>query len=222
MPFPDSISSRFGQAKVSRPWFAPLTSGSNPRNGSSSMVTANPPSVPFQAMAGIWGEGSGRVILPGEDVAFVPERPYLHAGPLRDTLVHTKLDGAVSDSQALDVLRELGLESLAQSPDGLREVVNWDKQLPLATQQLLVIARVLLSEAKIVVIDHPLSTLTDEDLQMVWAKLRARRVTCFCFGSGEENPAHFDRILRVATDGTWELTSSTSGPPGQPSRMVTA
>jgi len=175
----------------------------------------------FQAMAGVWGEGSGRVILPEDDVAFVPERPYLHAGPLRDTLVHTRHDAAVSDAQVLEVLRDLGLEFLAESPGGLRHVGNWDKQLPLATQQLLVIARVLISGAKVVVLDHLLSTLTDEDLRMVWAKLRARKVTCFCFGSGEENPTDFDRILCVAADGFWTLTDPASERPGQPSRMVT-
>jgi vitamin B12/bleomycin/antimicrobial peptide transport system ATP-binding/permease protein len=175
----------------------------------------------FRAMAGVWGEGSGSVILPDQDVAFVPERPYLHAGSLRDTLVHSRQDHVVDDQQVTAVLGELGLQALAERPAGLHESLNWEKQLPLATQQLLVIARVMLSGARVVVVDHLLSSLTNDDLGMVFAKLRARGVTCFCFGSGEEDPGQFDRVLRIHPDGTWDLTPDVATPPPQPSTIAT-
>ncbi len=161
----------------------------------------------FRAMAGIWAEGSGRVFLPEGDVAFVPERPYLHIGTLRNTLVHSRHDETIRDDEVLAVLRRLGLERLVEESNALHEVVNWDKQLPLGTQQMLVMARVLLSGAQTVVLDHLLSSLTIEDLQKVFSLLRERNVTCFCFGSGEEDPNLFDHILQILPDATWRMTA---------------
>jgi putative ATP-binding cassette transporter len=161
----------------------------------------------FRAMAGIWAEGSGRVLLPEEDVAFVPERPYLHAGTLRNTLVHSRHDETVRDDEVRTILHQLGLERLTTESNALHEIVNWDKQLPLGTQQMLVMARVLLSGTKIVVVDHLLSSLTMDNLLLVFSLLRERKVTCFCFGSGEEDPSQFDHVLRILPDATWQITA---------------
>src|SRR5206468_3790094 len=45
----------------------------------------------FRATAGIWENGSGRIVRPGLDaILFLPERPYLPPGTLRDVLVRTR------------------------------------------------------------------------------------------------------------------------------------
>jgi putative ATP-binding cassette transporter len=164
---------------------------------------ALPPHLPHLTPATV----SGRVLLPEGDVAFVPERPYLHIGTLRNTLVHSRHDETVRDDEVLAVLHRLGLERLVEENNALHEVVNWDKQLPLGTQQMLVMARVFLSGAQAVVLDHLLSSLTTDDLQKVFSLLRERNVTCFCFGSGEEDPNLFDHVLQILPDATWRMTA---------------
>lgn len=161
----------------------------------------------FRAMAGIWNKGTGRISLPDRDhVAFVPERPYHHAGPLRDTLVYIRNDHLVPDEKVTSVLHELGLESLLEREGGLRSTADWDESLPLTTQQMLVIARVLLSGADFVVLDHIHTALAQEDVRKVFAKLRARGVSCICFGSGNDDPLDFHRILTIGASGEWEIS----------------
>jgi putative ATP-binding cassette transporter len=162
--------------------------------------------VLFRAMAGISGNGTGHVILPEGEAAYVPERPYLHSGPLRENLVGES--STISDDQILETLRELELESLAAR--GLDQSLHWDKELSMSTQQLLVIARVLLSGSQVIILDHLLSSLTHAGMLKVFSILRARQLTCFCFGSGEEEIDPFDYVLRVDSEGSWNIESPSS------------
>lgn len=159
----------------------------------------------FRAMAGVWSGGTGSVYLPDRDhIAFVPERPYHHTGTLRDTLVYIRYDHLVPDEKVVSVLRELGLASLVER---VHATANWQEILPLATQQMLVIARVLLSGSDFVVLDHIFTALSPEEVRVVLTKLRARGITCVCFGSGDDDPLDFDHLLSLSQDGTWELIS---------------
>lgn len=160
----------------------------------------------FRAMAGVWNKGTGRIILPDRDhIAFVPERPYHHNGPLRETLVYIRNEHKVSDERVIAVLRELGLESLVDKKDGIHVTANWQEVLPLATQQMLVIARVLLSGADFVVLDHIFTALSTEEVRNVLTKLRTRGVTCVCFGSGVDDPLDFHQMLSLGATGAWEI-----------------
>lgn len=164
--------------------------------------------VLFRAMAGVWSGGTGNVYLPDRDhIAFVPERPYHHNGTLRDTLVYIRYDHLVPDEKVIGVLRELGLESLVERDGGVHATANWQEVLPLATQQMLVIARVLLSGSDFVVLDHIFTALSPEEVRLVLTKLRAKGVTCVCFGGGDDDPLDFDHMLSLGSDGRWELIS---------------
>lgn len=160
----------------------------------------------FRAMAGVWSKGTGNVILPDSDhIAFVPERPYHHSGPLRDTLVYIRRNHLVTDEQVVAILHDLGLESVLEREDGVHASANWEAVLPLATQQMLVIARVLLSRADFVVLDHIFTSLGPDDVRRVLAKLRERGVTCVCFGCGDDDPLDFHQVLSLGPGGSWEI-----------------
>src|SRR5207253_2462138 len=51
----------------------------------------------FRATAGVWEHGSGRIVRPALDaILFLPERPYLPPGTLRDVLVRTGRSGTAA------------------------------------------------------------------------------------------------------------------------------
>src|SRR3989475_13335477 len=59
----------------------------------------------FRATAGIWNHGRGRIVRPGLDaILFLPERPYLPPGTLRDVLVRTGREGVIGDEQIATLL----------------------------------------------------------------------------------------------------------------------
>src|SRR5215510_4627582 len=64
----------------------------------------------FRATSGMWEHGSGRIVRPGLDaILFLPERPYVLPGTLRDVLRPTGQERAIADEPMTTVLRGLGL-----------------------------------------------------------------------------------------------------------------
>jgi putative ATP-binding cassette transporter len=96
----------------------------------------------FKVVAGLWPWGSGRVRLPDHDSAlFLPQRPLLPEGPLREALCYPRSPGHFGDGEARDSLEHVGLGWLVPRLD---DADNWEQALPLQAQQRLGLARALL------------------------------------------------------------------------------
>ncbi len=103
----------------------------------------------FRASAGIWDFGEGRILRPSVDeILFVPERPYLPPGTLRDVVVRAGREGQVTDAVIETALQALGVEALVARNGGYDTEQDWDSVLSLREQQLLAIARVLLARPR--------------------------------------------------------------------------
>lgn len=158
----------------------------------------------FRATAGIWENGTGKVVRPTSDmISFLTERPYLHPGTLRETVVHTRSDKDVSDEQVLHALRLVGLESLPAKAGGLNEPHDWDDMLPLGQQQLLVVARLLISKEEFAVMDRIATTLSPREVAGVLQLLRKTGITYVTFGNSVDDPSLYDAILDLHEDGSW-------------------
>ena len=105
----------------------------------------------FQAIAGLWPWGSGKVALPASNgVTFVPRQPYVPLGTLRAALAYPSPEDTYKDEELVVVLRQTGLERLSSS---LNRDARWDKELADEEQQRLALARILLHKPRWVVIE---------------------------------------------------------------------
>jgi putative ATP-binding cassette transporter len=96
----------------------------------------------FKVVAGLWPWGSGRVGLPEHGNAlFLPQRPLVPEGTLREALCYPRPADAFSDEEARHALEGVGLEWLAPRLD---DSDHWEQVLPLQAQQRLGFARALL------------------------------------------------------------------------------
>jgi len=96
----------------------------------------------FKVVAGVWPWGSGRVLLPDHSSAlFLPQRPLLPEGSLREALCYPRTPAEFGDAEARRSLEGVGLGWLVPRLD---EVDNWEQALPLQAQQRLGFARALL------------------------------------------------------------------------------
>ena len=158
----------------------------------------------FRATAGVWEHGSGRIVRPGFDaILFVPERPYLAPGTLRDVLMPTGREGAVGDEQTETVLRGLHLESVLQRIGGLDVEREWSDALSLGEQQLLTIARVVLAAPRFVFLERPHATLGAAQADRVMSLLRERSITYLTVADGGDRLDDYDFVLEFAEDGGW-------------------
>lgn len=126
----------------------------------------------FRALAGIWPFGAGRVSLPaGARTLFLPQRPYLPLGTLREVVCYPAGTAGFDDTAIRAVLTDCGLAHFA---DELDVAQRWSQRLSPGEQQRLAFARVLLNRPDWVFLDEATSAL-DEDLeQRLYGLLRER------------------------------------------------
>lgn len=125
-----------------------------------------------RALAGLWPWGAGRILLPeGARIAFVPQKPYVPAGTLRNALLYPDPDGAPSDAEITTALTECGLGDLS---DRLDAKENWDNILSGGERQRLAFARVFLKQPDIVILDEATSALDGDGQKTILALLKTR------------------------------------------------
>ncbi len=124
----------------------------------------------FRALAGIWPFGRGRVQVPaGASTLFLPQRPYLPLGSLRDVVAYPRGAAAVSDAAIKNALERCGLESLTGSLD---EEHRWSQRLSPGEQQRLAFARVLINKPDWLFLDEATSALDEELERKVYTLVR--------------------------------------------------
>lgn len=126
----------------------------------------------FRALAGIWPFGSGQVCLPaGARALFLPQRPYLPLGSLREVVSYPAGSAGFDDAAVGAALADCGLAHLAQELD---TVQRWSQRLSPGEQQRLAFARVLLNRPDWVFLDEATSALDEDMEQRLYALLRER------------------------------------------------
>ena len=96
-----------------------------------------------------------------ETMAFLPQRPYLPLGTLRNAVTYPDPPGAFSDADVRQALNRCDLSNLATKLDTVK---RWDRELSLGEQERLAFARLLLHKPSWVFLDEATAAL-DEDSQ---------------------------------------------------------
>ncbi len=114
----------------------------------------------IRAIAGLWPWGSGTILMPPEaSIAFVPQRPYLPLGTLRNAVCYPLNEAAISRDVVEDALKRCGLTYLLKRID---EEAQWNQELSGGERQRVAFARLLVQKPSIIVMDEATSAL-DED-----------------------------------------------------------
>ncbi|WP_292528917.1 ABC transporter ATP-binding protein/permease [Methylocystis sp.] len=120
----------------------------------------------FQAMAGLWTSGSGRIRLPSaEHVLFVPKRAYIPDLSLRAILSYPSPSNGYPEEAYVAALMRFDLQHLAPWLD---RVARWEKELTDTEQQQLAFARVLLHKPRFVIVDEAIESLSPHARQTLF------------------------------------------------------
>jgi putative ATP-binding cassette transporter len=123
----------------------------------------------LRAIAGIWPFGAGAVQMALGKLLFLPQKPYLPLGTLRDSLIYPRATSDLPDSRLAEAMGAVGLQSFVPRLD---EDENWAQRLSLGEQQRLSFARVLLTEPDLLFLDEATSALDEASEAQLYRMLR--------------------------------------------------
>jgi vitamin B12/bleomycin/antimicrobial peptide transport system ATP-binding/permease protein len=126
----------------------------------------------FRVLAGLWPYGRGLIQLPKDSRSlFLPQKPYLPVGTLRDALCFPDRADAHSLVAICEALAVTGLERLA---DRLDEERFWPPVLSPGEQQRLAVARALLVRPDWLFLDEATAAVDDAMEAKLYRLLRER------------------------------------------------
>jgi vitamin B12/bleomycin/antimicrobial peptide transport system ATP-binding/permease protein len=167
----------------------------------------------FRATAGIWPAGRGTLLRPPLDlIFFLPQRPYLPPGTLRDLLLRTGQEQVITDGQITTALRDLGGDSLLARAGSLDRERDWSAILSLGEQQLLALTRLILARPAFAMLDRVTAALKPAQVRQALRRLDENSVTYITLAEDAELVELFDALLEIDADGGWHWRRAGRGP----------
>ncbi len=129
-------------------------------------------STMIRAIAGIWPFGEGEIRIPAKGrILFLPQKPYLPLGSLRDIVSYPMPPAGLEDATLREILEAVELPYLA---DKLDEADNWALRLSPGEQQRIAFARALVQKPDWLFLDEATSALDEPTEAHLYRLLRQR------------------------------------------------
>jgi putative ATP-binding cassette transporter len=157
----------------------------------------------FRALAGIWPFGHGRIDQPPQaQTLFLPQKPYLTIGTLREQLCYPAAPDAFDDAALIAALQDCRLSAFTERLDENR---HWAQVLSGGEQQRIAFARALLQRPAWLFMDEATSALDEETEAALYHLLQARLPHTAVISIGHRNS------LRALHQQTLEIIRDENG-----------
>ena len=155
----------------------------------------------LRAIAGLWYSGNGLITRPPqEEILFLPQRPYMILGTLREQLLYPHGEEGISDEQLLQVLEKVNLHVIGDKIDSLDAVVDCSKVLSLGEQQRIAFARLFLTQPKYAILDEATSSLDVKNEKLLYTQLKETSITYISVGHRSTLKEYHQHILHLKGD----------------------
>jgi len=168
----------------------------------------------LRLMAGLWCKGSGSVTLPPtSETMFLPQKPYMLPGTLREQLFYPHMPSGRTDAQLQDLLERACLPDLAVRYGGFDTSRDWSRILSLGEQQRIAIARSLLVQPRFLFLDEATSAVDFATERALYDALADSGITCVSVGHRESLLNFHHHELRLLGLGRWQVLDITQAGP---------
>jgi vitamin B12/bleomycin/antimicrobial peptide transport system ATP-binding/permease protein len=163
----------------------------------------------LRAIAGLASAGRGTIVRPElKEMLFLPQRPYMILGSLRDQLLYPLAQRYYFDEELLDILERVNLGRLASQFGGLDAEADWEKVLSVGEQQRLAFARLFIAQPKYAMLDEATSALDARNEEWLYELLSTTATTFVSVSHHDSLQKFHSSVLEIFGDGRWQLHSA--------------
>jgi putative ATP-binding cassette transporter len=162
----------------------------------------------LRAIAGLWNAGTGRLVRPPlEEILFLPQRPYIILGTLREQLLYPLTNREMTNTELQEVLQQVNLQNMLNRVDDFDSEKPWENILSLGEQQRLAFARLLVNPPSFTILDEATSALDLTNEGILYEQLKTRNTTFISVGHRESLFNYHQWVLELSADSSWQLLS---------------
>lgn len=163
----------------------------------------------FRIMGALWPLFGGKVHRPhGESIFYIPQRPYLPTGTLRDQIIypHNKLQmrkKKYTDKKLKELLKIVQLESYCDKGKGLDEFSNWNDVMSGGEKQRIAMARLFYHGPKFAILDECTSAVSLDMEAIMYKHSKALDITLITVSHRPTLWQYHDYLLRMNGEGDY-------------------
>lgn len=161
----------------------------------------------FRILGGLWPVYGGTVRKPPfEDIFYIPQRPYLSRGSLRQQIIYPDSlrdmhDKGVTDAHLLRILDTLEISAIVDRPGGWDAEQEWTDVLSGGLQQRVAMARLFYHRPRFAILDECTSSVTLEIERVMYEEAKALGITLMTVSHRRSLWKYHTRILQFDGQG---------------------
>ena len=161
----------------------------------------------LRTIAGLWPACGGSMQRPAYDqVMFIPQRPYMVEGSLREQLLYPYPEKGATDDHIREVVAAANLSDVFDRvDDDLNRVVDWNNVLSIGEQQRVAFARLFLRKPKFAFLDEATSALDEQNQTELYERLKESGIGYISVGHRTALVAFHERVLQLDRTGGWKV-----------------
>jgi len=171
----------------------------------------------FRILSGLWPLFGGSVTKPPKDKLFyIPQRPYLTTGTLRDQVTYPLAENqvrrrGVTDAQLLEVLKEVHLGHLVEREGGWDSVQDWMDVLSGGEKQRIAMARLFFARPQFAILDECTSAVSIDVEGYMYSRCRELDITLFTVSHRKSLWKYHDFVLHLDGRGNYDFKPIVAG-----------
>ncbi len=166
----------------------------------------------FRILGGLWPVYGGTVRKPPfSDIFYIPQRPYLSRGTLRQQIIYPDgirdmRDKAVTDNDLYNILTTVEIESIVDREGGWDSEQEWRDVLSGGLQQRVAMARLFYHAPKYAILDECTSSVTLEIERVMYERAKELGITLMTVSHRRSLWKYHKNILQFDGQGNYIFT----------------
>ncbi|KAF1358925.1 hypothetical protein EJ07DRAFT_122369 [Lizonia empirigonia] len=166
----------------------------------------------FRILSGLWPVYGGTVRKPPfEDIFYIPQRPYLSRGTLRQQIIYPDnlremRDKNITDDDLYNILSVVEIESIVDRPGGWDAEQEWTDVLSGGLQQRVAMARLFYHRPRYAILDECTSSVTLEIERVMYDEAKRLGITLMTVSHRRSLWKYHEKILQFDGQGKYVFT----------------